>query len=71
MICGGTEACITPLGIGGFAAMRALSQRNDDPAHACRPFDRDRDGFIVGEGSGILILEELEFAKRRERADSG
>ena len=65
MICGGTEACITPLGIGGFAAMRALSQRNDDPAHACRPFDRDRDGFIVGEGSGILILEDLEFAKRR------
>ena len=65
MICGGTEACITPLGVGGFAAMRALSQRNDDPAHACRPFDRDRDGFIVGEGSGILVLEELEFAKRR------
>ena len=65
MICGGTEACITPLGVGGFAAMRALSQRNDDPAHASRPFDRDRDGFIVGEGAGILILEELEFAKRR------
>jgi 3-oxoacyl-[acyl-carrier-protein] synthase II len=65
MICGGTEACITPMGIGGFAAMRALSQRNDDPAHASRPFDRDRDGFVVGEGSGILILEELEFAKRR------
>lgn len=65
MICGGTEACITPLGVGGFAAMRALSQRNDDPAHACRPFDRDRDGFIVGEGAGILILEELEFAKKR------
>ena len=65
MICGGTEACITPLGVGGFAAMRALSQRNDDPAHASRPFDRDRDGFIVGEGAGILVLEELEFAKRR------
>jgi 3-oxoacyl-[acyl-carrier-protein] synthase II len=65
MICGGAEACITPMGIGGFAAMRALSQRNDDPAHASRPFDRDRDGFIVGEGSGILILEELETAKRR------
>ncbi len=65
MICGGTEACITPMGIGGFAAARALSHRNDDPAHASRPFDRDRDGFVVGEGSGILILEELEFAKRR------
>jgi 3-oxoacyl-[acyl-carrier-protein] synthase II len=65
MICGGTEACITPMGIGGFAAMRAMSQRNDDPAHASRPFDRDRDGFVVGEGSGILILEELEFAKKR------
>jgi 3-oxoacyl-[acyl-carrier-protein] synthase II len=65
MICGGAEACITPMGIGGFAAMRALSQRNDDPTHASRPFDRDRDGFIVGEGSGVLILEELETAKRR------
>jgi 3-oxoacyl-[acyl-carrier-protein] synthase II len=65
MICGGTEACITPMGIGGFAAMRAMSQRNDDPAHASRPFERDRDGFVVGEGAGILILEELEFAKRR------
>jgi 3-oxoacyl-[acyl-carrier-protein] synthase II len=65
MICGGTEACITPMGIGGFAAMRALSQRNDDPAHASRPFERDRDGFVVGEGAGILILEEFETAKRR------
>ena len=65
MICGGSEACITPLGVGGFAAMRALSQRNDDPAHASRPFDRDRDGFVVGEGAGILVLEELEFARRR------
>ncbi len=65
MICGGTEACITPMGVGGFAAMRALSQRNDDPQHASRPFDSDRDGFVVGEGAGILILEELEFAKRR------
>lgn len=65
MICGGSEACITPLGIGGFAAMRAMSQRNDDPAHASRPFDADRDGFVVGEGSGVLILEELEFAKAR------
>jgi 3-oxoacyl-[acyl-carrier-protein] synthase II len=65
MICGGTEACITPMGIGGFAAMRALSTRNDDPEHASRPWDRDRDGFVVGEGAGILVLEELEFAKRR------
>jgi 3-oxoacyl-[acyl-carrier-protein] synthase II len=65
MICGGTEACINGMGIGGFAAMRALSTRNDDPAHASRPFDRDRDGFVVGEGAGILILEELETAKRR------
>jgi 3-oxoacyl-[acyl-carrier-protein] synthase II len=65
MICGGTEACITPLGIGGFGAMRALSQRNDDPSHASRPFDKDRDGFIVGEGAGVLILEELEFARAR------
>ena len=65
MICGGAEACITPLGVGGFAAMRALSQRNADPKHASRPFDRDRDGFVVGEGAGVLILEELEFAKKR------
>ena len=65
MICGGTEACVTPMGIGGFAAMRALSTRNDDPAHACRPWDKERDGFIVGEGSGILVIEELEWAKRR------
>ena len=65
MICGGTEACITPMGIGGFAAMRALSTRNDDPLHASRPWDRDRDGFVVGEGAGMLILEELELARRR------
>jgi 3-oxoacyl-[acyl-carrier-protein] synthase II len=65
MIAGGSEAAITPMGIGGFASMRALSTRNDDPAHACRPFDKDRDGFVVGEGSGILILEELEHAKAR------
>jgi 3-oxoacyl-[acyl-carrier-protein] synthase II len=65
MICGGTEACITPMGIGGFAAMRALSTRNDDPARASRPWDRDRDGFVVGEGAGILVLEELEFARSR------
>ncbi len=65
MICGGTEAAITPMGIGGFAAMRALSQRNDEPHRASRPWDKDRDGFIVGEGAGILILEELEMAQRR------
>jgi len=65
MICGGTEACITPMGVGGFAAMRALSTRNDEPQRASRPWDRDRDGFVVGEGAGIVILEELEFAKRR------
>ena len=65
MIAGGAEAAITPMGVGGFAAMRALSTRNDDPEHACRPFDRDRDGFVVGEGAGILILEELEHAKAR------
>ena len=65
MICGGSEACVTPMGIGGFAAMRALSTRNDDPAHACRPWDRERDGFVVGEGAGIVILEELERAQRR------
>jgi 3-oxoacyl-[acyl-carrier-protein] synthase II len=65
MICGGTEAAITPMGVGGFAAMRALSTRNDDPKRASRPWDRDRDGFVVGEGAGVLILEELEFAKRR------
>jgi len=65
MICGGTEACITPMGIGGFAAMRALSTRNDEPERASRPWDRDRDGFVVGEGAGILVLEDLEFAQRR------
>jgi 3-oxoacyl-[acyl-carrier-protein] synthase II len=65
MIAGGAEAAITPMGVGGFAAMKALSTRNDDPTHASRPFDQDRDGFVVGEGAGILILEELEFAKAR------
>ena len=65
MICGGTEACITPMGIGGFAAMRALSTRNDEPEKASRPWDRERDGFVVGEGSGILVLEELEHARGR------
>ncbi|HET9371208.1 MAG TPA: beta-ketoacyl-ACP synthase II [Vicinamibacterales bacterium] len=65
MIAGGSEASITPMGVGGFASMRALSTRNDDPAHASRPFDKDRDGFVIGEGAGILILEELEIARRR------
>jgi 3-oxoacyl-[acyl-carrier-protein] synthase II len=65
MICGGTEATITPMGVGGFAAMKALSTRNDDPAHASRPFDAGRDGFVVGEGAGILILESLEHAQKR------
>ena len=65
MIAGGSEAAVTPLSVGGFAAMRALSTRNDDPTKASRPFDKDRDGFVLGEGAGILILEELEFAKAR------
>jgi 3-oxoacyl-[acyl-carrier-protein] synthase II len=66
MIAGGSEAAITPMGIGGFGAMRALSTRNDEPEKASRPFDADRDGFVVGEGAGILILEELEHARRRD-----
>ena len=66
MICGGAEAAITPLSVGGFGNMKALSTRNDDPEHACRPWDRDRDGFVVGEGAGVLILEELERAIRRD-----
>jgi 3-oxoacyl-[acyl-carrier-protein] synthase II len=65
MICGGTEAAITPLGIAGFAACKAVSTRNDDPLHACRPFDTGRDGFVMGEGAGILIIEELEHAQNR------
>ena len=65
MICGGSEACITPMGVGGFAAMRALSTRNEEPQRASRPFDKDRDGFVIGEGAGILVLEDLEFARRR------
>ena len=65
MICGGAEACISPMGIGGFAAMRALSTRNHEPQRASRPWDKGRDGFVVGEGAGILILEELETARRR------
>jgi 3-oxoacyl-[acyl-carrier-protein] synthase II len=66
MIAGGSEAAITPMGVGGFAAMRALSTRNDEPAKSSRPWDSQRDGFVIGEGSGILILEELEFARRRD-----
>jgi len=65
MIAGGSEAAVTPLSVGGFSAMRALSTRNDEPTKASRPFDKDRDGFVIGEGAGILILEELEFAKKR------
>jgi 3-oxoacyl-[acyl-carrier-protein] synthase II len=65
MICGGAEAAITPMGVGGFASMRALSTRNHEPAKASRPFDRDRDGFVIGEGAGILILEEMGFALKR------
>src|SRR5688500_11790723 len=65
MICGGAESAITPMSVAGFASMRALSTRNDDPKHASRPFDLQRDGFVIGEGAGILILEELEFAKAR------
>ncbi len=66
MIAGGSEAAITPMGVGGFAAMRALSTRNDEPERASRPFDKDRDGFVMGEGSGICILETLDSARRRE-----
>jgi 3-oxoacyl-[acyl-carrier-protein] synthase II len=66
MIAGGSEAAITPMGVGGFAAMRALSTRNDDPQRASRPFDKERDGFIIGEGSGVLVLEELGHARRRD-----
>src|SRR6202000_857965 len=65
MIAGGTEAAITPMGVGGFAAMKALSTRNEDPEPPRRPWDKDRDGFVMGEGAGILILEELEFARAR------
>jgi 3-oxoacyl-[acyl-carrier-protein] synthase II len=65
MIAGGAETAVCPMGVGGFAALRALSTRNDDPTHASRPFEKDRDGFVLGEGAGIVILEELEFATRR------
>ena len=65
MICGGAESAITPMSVAGFAALRALSTRNDDPVHASRPFELGRDGFVIGEGAGIMILEELEFARSR------
>lgn len=65
MICGGSEGAITPMSVGGFASMHALSTRNDDPVHASRPFDKERDGFVIGEGAGIFVLEELEHAKAR------
>ncbi len=68
MVAGGSEAAITPLGVGGFAAMRALSTRNDEPTRACRPFDRDRDGFIIGEGAGVMVLEEHDRALSRGAA---
>ena len=66
MVCGGTESCITALGVGGFCALKALSTRNDEPAKACRPFDRERDGFIMAEGCGVVVLETLEHANKRK-----
>jgi 3-oxoacyl-[acyl-carrier-protein] synthase II len=67
MVCGGAESAITPMSVAGFASMRALSTRNDDPQHASRPFDLEREGFVIGEGAGLIILEELEFAKAAGR----
>src|SRR5205085_11662770 len=65
MVTGGSEAAMTPMGLGGFTSARALSQRNDDPQGASRPFDKDRDGFVLSEGAGIVVVEELEHARRR------
>lgn len=68
VVCGGAESCITPLGVGGFCSLKALSTRNNEPAKASRPFDRDRDGFIIAEGAGIVVLEEANFALKRKAA---
>jgi len=65
MFAGGAEAAVVPIGIGGFCAMKAMSTRNDDPKHSSRPFDKDRDGFVMGEGAGVIVLEELEHSKKR------
>ncbi len=65
MVCGGTEACIVPIGVGGFCALKALSRRNSDPVKASRPFDKDRDGFVMAEGAGMVVLEDAEYAKKR------
>lgn len=70
VVAGGTESTVSPLGIGGFAAMRALSTRNDDPKTASRPWDKDRDGFVLGGGAGVMVLEEYEHAKARSAKDT-